>query len=195
MSKCICEWCNGTQNISGKGYCRRHYDQMRKYGHILDERSRCDKNRIEEHGDCAVVIITDGDDNETGRVIISKEDIPMVMKHRWTLNGNGYARTFIKTKPLYLHRYLTGCPSGMEVDHINHDKSDNRRENLRVVTPAVNKRNNNGKCVVHITDRKLSKPYLARVIKEGKIALCKYFETEEEAVEAVRKARIEVAEL
>ena len=43
---------------------------------------------------------------------------------------------------LTMHRQIMGLVrgDGMEVDHINHDTLDNRRSNLRVVTPTQNKR-------------------------------------------------------
>lgn len=40
-----------------------------------------------------------------------------------------------------LHRFLTNAPSNYDVDHINGDPLDNRRKNLRVVSHAVNMRN------------------------------------------------------
>jgi hypothetical protein len=40
-----------------------------------------------------------------------------------------------------IHRFLTKCPKGQEVDHINRNGLDNRRENLRVVSHAVNMTN------------------------------------------------------
>ena len=63
MNKCCVEWCKRTPNPSGKGYCRKHYDQMRKYGHILDVRTGRDVNRINYFDDYAEVIITDSKDN------------------------------------------------------------------------------------------------------------------------------------
>ena len=42
------------------------------------------------------------------------------------------------------HRFLTKCPDGMVVDHINHNELDNRRSNLRVTTNARNILNRRG---------------------------------------------------
>lgn len=195
MNKCICEWCNHVQDRSGRGYCRRHYDQMRKYGKILDIRTRRDNNRIITHDDYAEVVITDGKDNELCRALISNEDINKISRHRWTLNDNGYIRTFKNTKPVYLHRYLADCPDGLEVDHINHNKLDNRRDNLRVVTRKINALNKIAKCYTYIGDRKLAKPWCVRIIKDGKPCLFKYFATEREAQEAVKAKRKEIAML
>lgn len=41
----------------------------------------------------------------------------------------------------YLHRVLMQPKKGEYIDHINHDTLDNRRENLKIVTPSENKRN------------------------------------------------------
>ena len=48
-------------------------------------------------------------------------------------------------KETYSHRfiweYFNGkIPKGLQIDHINHNKQDNRIENLRIVSPAVNSR-------------------------------------------------------
>jgi hypothetical protein len=46
-----------------------------------------------------------------------------------------------KRKRLVLSRVIAKCPDGMEVDHINHDPTDNRRCNLRICTRSENRRN------------------------------------------------------
>lgn len=190
MNKCICDWCNREQNRSGKGYCRKHYDQIRKYGHIVDDvRGSWDDNRIEIKGDYAEVVITDYKDNIQGIAKISIEDVEAIKGHHWSDNGHGYIRCFINNTPLYLHRYLTNCPDNMDVDHINHDKYDNTRDNLRIVTHAVNCQNRIAKCVRYISDRALAKPYMVRIIKHGKLFYCKYFATEQEAINKVKELR------
>jgi hypothetical protein len=51
---------------------------------------------------------------------------------------------YIKRKIIKLHHFLLGkAPEGMEWDHENRDKLDNRRFNIRAVTSVVNRRNTN----------------------------------------------------
>lgn len=52
--------------------------------------------------------------------------------------GSGKTRTRTTYK---LHRVLAGAPDGMEIDHINHNKLDNRMANLRICSHAENGRN------------------------------------------------------
>ena len=39
---------------------------------------------------------------------------------------------------VFMHRAVAGTPSGLWTDHVNGDKLDNRRCNLRIATPAQN---------------------------------------------------------
>lgn len=58
----------------------------------------------------------------------------------------GYTRVGYKRRYYYVHRIIWEMhngpiPNGMFIDHINGDRMDNRIENLRVVTRAINGRN------------------------------------------------------
>ena len=78
--------------------------------------------------------------------IIDDEDWEKVKKYSWCLSSWGYAKSGSGGKTTYLHRLLTDFPQGMEVDHINGDRLDNRKINLRICTRAQNQRNRS-KCV------------------------------------------------
>lgn len=68
---------------------------------------------------------------------ISEEDFEMVNSFVWHKAGN-YIRN---SKGQWLHRLITNCPKGLEVDHIDRNPLNNKRENLRCVTRAENNRN------------------------------------------------------
>ena len=75
-----------------------------------------------------------------GAFLISLEDFEEVSKYRWT-SRHGYMVTYRGKKATLLHRFLIDCPNGFVIDHINRNKADNRRENLRVVTESINAQN------------------------------------------------------
>jgi hypothetical protein len=66
-------------------------------------------------------------------------------KLKWHKNIHGYAKG--NTKPGLIHRYIYQEIMKIElttkniIDHINSDRLDNRRENLRIVNSVENARN------------------------------------------------------
>jgi hypothetical protein len=84
-------------------------------------------------------------------VLYDKEDEPIVRSRKWHINSMGYAvwRGVIdgKKQTIRLHRLINKTPKGLFTDHINHNKLDNRRSNLRSCTQSENMRNkaNQGK--------------------------------------------------
>jgi hypothetical protein len=64
----------------------------------------------------------------------------------WFLCANGYVRTNRWVAPgkkryISLHRYILNPPTGVPVDHINGNKLDNRRANLRLASNGLNNQN------------------------------------------------------
>lgn len=60
--------------------------------------------------------------------------------------GDGYVRITVDGKSDYAHRWawrlaVGPLPDDMEVDHIDHNPSNNRLDNLRLVTRSGNKKN------------------------------------------------------
>ncbi|MBU9360066.1 HNH endonuclease [Burkholderia multivorans] len=75
-------------------------------------------------------------------VEIDVDDLESVSGFPWRIDAKGYViRSVSWTKIQHLHRLITNAPDGYVVDHINGNKLDNRRENLRVCTVAQNLRN------------------------------------------------------
>ncbi len=78
---------------------------------------------------------------------VDEQDYEWVARQRWLLSPSGYAHRSIWVGQAYedirLHRYLVGCKrgDGLWVDHINRDRLDNRRSNLRVITPQQSNQN------------------------------------------------------
>ncbi len=78
--------------------------------------------------------------------IIDHKDLKIVNQYKWYFMGCGYAATRPWNKEtktystIYLHRFLMGNPKN-QVDHINQNKLDNRRKNLRLCSHADNARN------------------------------------------------------
>lgn len=75
-------------------------------------------------------------------------------QHPWHLSSGGYAirnfRVGKATKSVRMHHMVIGKPpKGFVTDHINTNKLDNRRVNLRFVTKAGNARNHRSEAGVY----------------------------------------------
>ena len=83
--------------------------------------------------------------------LVDDEDYEYLRQWKWYYgceggkNKSGYAVRSItnpKRALIFMHRVIMSTPTGMETDHINCNKIDNRKENLRVCTRLQNKKNN-----------------------------------------------------
>ena len=98
---------------------------------------------------------------------------------------NSYFKGNIEGEGVWLHRFLTNCPKGMVVDHINGNPQDNRRCNLRVCTQADNMQN---KFVKGYSFNKAKQKWEAYIGIDNKRIYLGSFATEQEAIEARRNA-------
>jgi hypothetical protein len=77
--------------------------------------------------------------------IIDASDAHVLAGFKWHAKPDGcgkfYAYAWVGQSSVNMHRLITQCPKGLEVDHINHDTLDNRRSNLRVCTHKQNMEN------------------------------------------------------
>lgn len=71
-------------------------------------------------------------------VRVSIEDFDEVIRHAWYVGANGYCTTRLSGKLVTMHRFIMRAGFGELVDHINGDRLDNRRSNLRFVSVRTN---------------------------------------------------------
>lgn len=77
--------------------------------------------------------------------IVDADDFEEVSKHKWRLHNKGYAyfgtRENRKCRAVLMHRLINNTPDNMQTDHINGNKLDNRKSNLRSCSVTENNRN------------------------------------------------------
>lgn len=99
------------------------------------------KSFFEINGDIAYLHLTNSDKV----AIIDVDDIEKVNICNWGLSNRGYVKVTHKRKSMeftMLQHFIVGKKEGFVVDHINQNKLDNRKCNLRFVTIMDNSNNN-----------------------------------------------------
>lgn len=131
--------------------------------------------------------------------LIDGADAAWVNQWRWCLT-RGYAirrERRENNRTVYLHRELLGLPrvgDGRQGDHIDRDRMDNRRANLRVVTSGENRQNVSSKPGsssryrgVYFDKRRTK--WCARIVINRAHKHLGYFDIEDEAGAAALAAR------
>lgn len=134
MRKCELEQCNNKYFASG--YCRAHLNHIRRYGEI--RRLQTEPNEVTVEGNVARISIYNKNRKKILETMVDSDMVEQLIKTRWAFNGQ-YIKEATSKHVNYLHHNIIGKPeNGLVVDHINRDKLDNRKENLRFVTRAEN---------------------------------------------------------
>lgn len=127
--------------------------------------------------------------------IVDDEDHEWLSQWKWFFSAKGYAeRTQYlgggakneKSKRFLMHRVINNTPDGLETDHINRNKLDNRKCNLRSVTTAQNQINklpqkNKVSKYKGVCWDKRAKKWKAQLIKNGERVLNSNFKNEKDA--------------
>jgi len=125
-------------------------------------------------------------------VLLDFDDFPIIHRYQWSVGTHGYATTGSGIGQLLMHRLLMNANADVVVDHINRDKLDNRRCNLRVCSPhencfnraaqCNNKRGYRGVCS-NITGK-----WIAQIVHNGHPTYLGSYNTAEEAANAYDSA-------
>lgn len=134
---------------------------------------------------------------------VDEDDFKSLSKIKWYASkghrNNYYAKNIFKRKSLFMHRYIMKARRGQIIDHINGDTLDNRRSNLRLVTPSQNNANQRPsftktksqlKGVYFLKNGNRLKKWYSRIQINNKDYFLGYFLTENEAYNAYRKKHI-----
>lgn len=160
----------------GKIVCNKHYKQFKRFKKFTDSSSRTqrDKNEIILEKDCAKICLYDKQYNIINYAIIDLEDVDKIKNIKWRINCNGYVINN-SNHSYFLHRVILDVDT--YVDHINGNRLDNRKHNLRICTKQENKMNISiYKGYYYIKNR-----WIAKIKQNGKQIHLGSFVYEEEA--------------
>lgn len=175
--------------------CKRHSSQYYEMGKLYD-RTKFDPNEIVKYDDYAEVVLYDKQHNETKRSRIDIEDIELVSKYKWNYSNHGYC--YNNKNGIFLHNLILNRYPSKEttVDHINRDRLDNRKSNLRVVSYNLNgfnkgKQSNNTSGYVGVSWDKRKRKWEASIKVDRKKRFLGYFDDINNAVVIRHQAELE----
>lgn len=142
-------------------------------------------------------------------VMIDDDDYERLKDFKWYLSSKGYAVRAeylgkidgkYNTKTICMHREILNAPSGMDVDHANGNRLDNRKSNIRLATRSQNVANSvrtNRKHklppgICYNTSPRSKQPYQARCTKNGITYFLGNFYRLEDAVAVYRAKKKEL---
>lgn len=201
MSKC--EKINCENDVYVKGLCRNHYNQEYKekikLGIIKKPiRNRFKLNEIINCNDYALIFLYDHEGHVIEKAKIDIEDCDKVKNIKWYFSSDiGYVRA--NRGKTYLSRYLLDVKPDPDqrivVDHINQDKLDNRKCNLRITTKSINAlnsktRTDNTSDIVGVSWSEERRKWVAYINYQGNRISLGRFKGKDDAI----KARMEAYE-
>lgn len=129
--------------------------------------------------------------------LVDDQDFEWLSQWKWFLSSSGYAvrnpRDIYKGSVILLHRLIMDTPQGLDTDHINRNRLDNRRINLRIATRGENNinskisvRNSSGHKGIY-WDRSRNK-WQAYIGVKSKLIHLGRFVSKEDAIRAYQEA-------
>lgn len=126
-------------------------------------------------------------------ILIDYDDFEKCKKISWCVDNKGYANGGNrKIGTVRMHRFILDAPKDKQIDHINRNKLDNRKSNLRIVTNqqnqfnrGLNKNNTSGYKGIHFN--KTCKKWCCQITVNGKVVYSELFDNIESAI-AKRKS-------
>ena len=130
-------------------------------------------------------------------VLVDAADYDWLSGYTWTIHQGGYAARREKGRLIFMHREIVQAPPGMVADHIDGNKENNSRSNLRICTRQQNTQNR-GKRIGSasrfkgVYREKHSGKWHARAYRDGEHFRTRLFAEEVEAARAYDQLAVEL---
>lgn len=193
MKKCKIEGC--INKYHAKGYCKKHYKRYKKHGNAT-KRTIYDKNEIIKFDKHYVMFLYNKNCKKVAETIFDS-NIDEIKKHKWHLTHFGYVVSDIgNDKIIFLHKIVNdNIPKNKQCDHIDGNKLNNLKSNLRLVSPSQNSinkriRSDNKSGRVGVCWAKNIKKWHAEMRLDGKHLSLGYYNDFEDAVKARQQAEL-----
>lgn len=170
---CSVEWCNNI--CVAKLYCWKHYQRLKINGSLI-QTSRHHRDAIIEWDIAKIPLWINAKD----WYAIVDSDNEKVIKLNWHITAQWYAANWQVWR---MHSYIMwDFQKGLVTDHINWNKLDNRRDNLRKVSYGVNMINTRNRDSMYWRWIYKSKwKYVVEISDNNKRHVVRPFDTIEEA--------------
>jgi len=182
---------------TGQFYCSRHYTQMLRDGEIK-ERTKFDPNEIHIFELYFIIDLYNSKNIKNGEAFGDLEDLELIKGHKWRKDRQGYVATNIEDEfgvdhRVSMHRLIMSPKEYELVDHINFNKSDNRKDNLRLVNKSQNEMHkmigsNNNSGTRGVSYYKGKNLWVAEIVVSGKKVFRKGYRLKEDAIKAREEA-------
>lgn len=185
-----CEICGSKHHVNtlcGKYLCKKHYNQIYRKGYIYD--TIYDPNQFSFDDDYCYITIKDK------KYSIDREDYDKISKYKWHVDVGGYCVTkgseISKGKNIDISNVIFDDYKNM-YDHINNDRTNNKKINLRKITTQQNAmnmsvKNTNTTGVTGIIKRVSSGKWVSRITYNYKnISLGNYVSFNEAVIARIK---------
>lgn len=141
--KAYCDYCG--KEIFGRS--KSHLERVKKHFCTREHRILSTMNKVEYKNDYVIIYVNYKE--QEYECLVDVDDFenkikPLKTKIFMYNTMYCYFSSYTKRNPrkkIKLHRFLTDCPKGKVVDHINRNRLDNRKCNLRCVDQIINFQN------------------------------------------------------
>jgi hypothetical protein len=186
---CVCGEIKWTRFFDDLPYCSKHYQQMKFNGEIIKP---C-PHLVVIKDDFAEVTLYNRKNEEVGKTLVDLDDLEKVKDIKWYLKKDGYAISCFTSLSHFILDF--NSTPNLVVDHINRNRLDNRKSNLRIVDCRQNtinrsKQYDNTSGIVGVCWDKEKNKYRAFITLYHKIHFLGYFDDIKEAEKIRKKAEI-----